>query len=265
MAPRSAVVGGAGGSRRCSASTISRLRASRQHQPGGLDRASTLPGKDARIRPSAGRLGAGVGHRRDAPLNAIEPRRLGRSDVTVSPVIFGAWAVGGWMWGGTDEAESIAAIQASIDHGVTTIDTAAIYGQGYSEEVVGKAIKGRRDRVQIATKCGMRWDIDGGLRPLADQGPPGPRRRHPQELPAREHRLSSASRASGGSASTSSTSIRSTGPTRRTPVEDTMAALVKLKEQGKIRAIGVSNYDVAWLQAGRGRRRRSRASSRRTA
>ena len=85
----------------------------------------------------------------------IEPRQLGASDVKVSPVIFGAWAVGGWMWGGNDEADSIAAIQASIDHGVTTIDTAAVYGQGYGEEVVGKAIQGRRDRVQVATKCGM--------------------------------------------------------------------------------------------------------------
>ena len=87
-------------------------------------------------------------------MNVNEPRRLGNSDVYVTPVIFGAWAVGGWMWGGNDEAESIAAIQASVDHGVTTIDTAAVYGQGYGEEVVGKAIRGRRDRVQVATKGG---------------------------------------------------------------------------------------------------------------
>ena len=69
----------------------------------------------------------------------MQPRTLGRSDVKVSPVIFGAWAIGGWMWGGSEESESIAAIHASLDAGVNTIDTAGIYGMGYSEELVAKA------------------------------------------------------------------------------------------------------------------------------
>ncbi len=102
-------------------------------------------------------------------LNVFEMRELGDSGVKVTPVIFGAWAVGGWMWGGNDEADSIAAIRASVDHGVTTIDTAAVYGQGYGEEVVGKAIQGLRDRVQIATKGGMTWDLEGGSDPWATQ------------------------------------------------------------------------------------------------
>ena len=63
----------------------------------------------------------------------MQPRQLGNSGVSVSPVTFGAWAIGGWMWGGTDEQEALDAIRASIDTGVTTIDTAAIYGQGLSE------------------------------------------------------------------------------------------------------------------------------------
>ena len=107
-------------------------------------------------------------------MSVFEPRELGNSGVKVTPVIFGAWAVGGWMWGGNDEADSIAAIRASIDHGVTTIDTAAVYAQGYGEEVVGKAIQGLRDKVQIATK--VRDDLGPGrrLRPLGDAGPPGP-------------------------------------------------------------------------------------------
>ena len=132
-------------------------------------------------------------------LNVIEPRRLGASDVLVTPVIFGAWAVGGWMWGGSDEADSIAAIQASIDHGVTTIDTAAIYGQGYSEEVVGKAIKGLQrqgpDRHQVRDDLGPRRRV----RPLADQGPPGPGRRDPPEFPARDdpHRVRAEPQAAG--------------------------------------------------------------------
>ena len=180
-------------------------------------------------------------------MNAIEPRQLGRSDVTVSPVIFGAWAVGGWMWGGTDEAESIAAMQASIDHGVTTIDTAAIYGQGYSEELVGKAIKGRRDRVQIATKCGMRWDVAEGSDPWKTKDREG----HDVVI----YRNSRPE----GVAYECEQSLRRLGvdaidlyqvhqPDSSTPVEDTMAALVKLKDAGKIRAIGVSNYDVSWMK-----------------
>ncbi len=175
------------------------------------------------------------------------PRRLGQSDVLVSPVTFGAWAVGGWMWGGSDEAESIAAIQASIDHGATTIDTAAIYGQGYSEEVVARAIEGRRDQVQIATKCGMRWDSERRLRPLAHEGQPRQGHHHPQEF------------APDSVAYECEQSLKRLKidvidlyqvhwHDASTPVEDTMHALLKLKEQGKIRAIGVSNYDVPLMK-----------------
>jgi aryl-alcohol dehydrogenase-like predicted oxidoreductase len=180
-------------------------------------------------------------------LNAIEPRRLGRSDVTVSPVIFGAWAIGGWMWGGSDEAESIAAIQASIDHGVTTIDTAAVYGLGYSEELVGKAIKGRRDRVQIATKCGMRWDSDEGSDPWQTKD----RDRHDVVI-RKNARPESVLHECEQSLKRLGVEVidlyQVHWPDTSTPVEDTMAALVKLKDQGKIRAIGVSNYDVTWIQ-----------------
>ncbi len=174
-------------------------------------------------------------------------RPLGGSDVMVSPVIFGAWAVGGWMWGGAEEKDSIAAIQASIDHGVTTIDTAAVYGQGYGEEVVGRAIKGRRDQVQVATKCGMTWDIPGGSDPWETEDRHGAKvtiRRNstPASIPIECER-----------------SLQRLGvdvidlyqvhwPDTTTPVEDTMAALLKLQEQGKIRAIGVSNYDATWIK-----------------
>ena len=174
-------------------------------------------------------------------------RTLGGSEVKVSPVIFGAWAVGGWMWGGAEEDESIAAIQASIDHGVTTIDTAAVYAQGYGEEVVGKAIQGRRDKVQIATKCGMTWDIPGGSDPWETDDRHGEkvmirRNSRPDSIPIECER-----------------SLKRLGvdvidlyqvhwPDTTTPVEDTMAALLKLQEQGKIRAIGVSNYDATWLK-----------------
>jgi aryl-alcohol dehydrogenase-like predicted oxidoreductase len=82
----------------------------------------------------------------------------------VSPVALGTWAIGGWMWGGTDEAESILTIRAALEHGVNVIDTAPVYGFGRSEEIVGKAIaEGRlRSRAVIATKAGLEWQQDFG-------------------------------------------------------------------------------------------------------
>lgn len=93
----------------------------------------------------------------------MEYRKIGNSDLELSVITFGAWAAGGWMWGSTDRNDAIGAIRASYDLGVTSIDTAPIYGQGDSEEIVGDAIKGiSRDKLQIVTKFGMRWDLDKG-------------------------------------------------------------------------------------------------------
>ena len=93
----------------------------------------------------------------------MEYRQIGTTDLKLSAITFGAWAAGGWMWGGNERAESIAAIRAAYNEGVTSIDTAPIYGQGESEEIVGEAIKGiPRDEVQILTKYGMRWDVAKG-------------------------------------------------------------------------------------------------------
>ena len=177
----------------------------------------------------------------------MQTRQLGRSDVKVSPVIFGAWAIGGWMWGGTEEQDSIDAIRAAVEHGVNTIDTAAIYGMGHSEELVGKAIKGIRDKVVIATKCGMRWEGEEGSDPWPQKDPSGRdviirKNSRPQSI-----------------AYECEQSLRRLAvdvidlyqihwPDVSTPVEDSMRAMLKLKEQGKIRAIGVSNYDVQWLR-----------------
>src|ERR1700685_436896 len=85
-------------------------------------------------------------------------RQLGNTDLRVSTITFGAWAIGGWMWGGSDKKDALEAILASYDRGVTSIDTAPIYGQGRSEEIVGEAFRSLpRDKVQILTKFGMRW------------------------------------------------------------------------------------------------------------
>jgi aryl-alcohol dehydrogenase-like predicted oxidoreductase len=92
----------------------------------------------------------------------MEKRKLGFTDMEFTTVGFGAWAVGGgnweWGWGSQDDRESIQAIQAGLDQGINWIDTAAAYGLGHSEEMVGKAIQGRRHEIFIATKCGLVWD-----------------------------------------------------------------------------------------------------------
>jgi methylglyoxal reductase len=79
-----------------------------------------------------------------------------------SAVGLGTWAIGGWMWGGTDDAAAEDAIRAGLDAGITLIDTAPAYGLGHAEEVVGRAIRGRRDNVVIATKCGLVWHAQRG-------------------------------------------------------------------------------------------------------
>jgi methylglyoxal reductase len=84
-------------------------------------------------------------------------RSLGKSGIEASVVGFGAWAIGGWMWGGTKRNDPQGAIRAAVDHGINLIDSAPMYGYGKSEELVGDALKGLRDKVVLATKCGMVW------------------------------------------------------------------------------------------------------------
>src|SRR5450631_3271491 len=89
----------------------------------------------------------------------VELADIPGTSLKVSPVAIGTWAIGGWMWGGTDEAESVSTIRAALEHGINVIDTAPVYGFGRSEEIVGRAIaEGKlRSRVLIATKVGLEW------------------------------------------------------------------------------------------------------------
>ena len=100
----------------------------------------------------------------------MEQTLIGNSGLETSRIGLGTWAIGGWMWGGTDEAQSIATIRSAVDRGVTLIDTAPVYGFGRSEEIVGKALAegGLRRRVTIASKLGISWK-DG--KPFRDREP----------------------------------------------------------------------------------------------
>ncbi|WP_047465574.1 aldo/keto reductase [Rhizobium rhizogenes] len=170
-------------------------------------------------------------------------REIGRSGVAASAVGLGTWAIGGWMWGGTDEAESIAAIQASLGAGVTLIDTAPAYGLGRSEEIVGKALAGRRDKAVIATKCGLVWHTDKGRHFFDQDGRPVHRYLGRDAI---FHEIEESLRRLG----TDYIDLYIThwqDPT--TPVEETMRALEDLKASGKIRAIGASNVGVPELEA----------------
>lgn len=168
-------------------------------------------------------------------MSGMMTREIGRSGISTSAVGLGTWAIGGWMWGGTDEQASIAAIQASIDEGVTLIDTAPAYGMGRSEEIVGLAIKGRRDKVVLATKCGLVWHVQRGNYFFSQQDKPVHRHLGRESI---RHEVEESLRRLG----TDYIDHYIThwqDPT--TPIAETMAALEGLKAEGKIRSIGASN------------------------
>jgi aryl-alcohol dehydrogenase-like predicted oxidoreductase len=157
----------------------------------------------------------------------MEQIALGSSGLKTSRIGLGTWAIGGWMWGGTDEAQSIATIRSAIEHGVTLIDTAPVYGFGHSEEIVGKALadSSLRDKVTIATKVGLAWK-DGAI--YRDSRPGRIRKEIEDSL----RRLR-----------TDVIDLYQVHwPDLETPIEETALTLEELRRQGKIRAIGVSNY-----------------------
>jgi aryl-alcohol dehydrogenase-like predicted oxidoreductase len=170
-------------------------------------------------------------------------REIGSSGIRASAVGLGTWAIGGWMWGGTDETKSIAAIQASIDEGISLIDTAPAYGKGLSEEIVGKAIAGRRDKVVLSTKCGLVWHTRKGNHFFDYDGKPVHRYLGADsivyELEQSLRRL--------GTDCIDHYITHWQDPT--TPIEETVAALERLWQQGKIRSIGASNVTVDDLAA----------------
>lgn len=184
-----------------------------------------------------------VKYRRHMEDIVMDHRQLGSSDLRVSPIIFGAWAIGGWLWGGADDHEAIPAIHAAIDSGINMIDTAPIYGFGHSEEVVGRAIKGKRNKVLIATKCGPRIDRTDGVYAMETTGPDG-REVTIHRVLKPDSIIEECERSLKRLGIDTIDLYQCHWPDYTTPISDTMSALLKLQEQGKIRYIGVSNY--AW-------------------
>ncbi len=177
-------------------------------------------------------------------------RPLGASGLKASVVGLGTFAIGGWFYGGAQERDSIAAIHASIDHGVNLIDTAPIYGFGSAEKVVGKAIKGRRDKVLLATKVGLVWEGSEGefFMHADDKWPTDGPSKYTVYKNLKPHSIAREVELSLRRLRTDSIDLYQTHwQDATTPIEETMGALVKLKEQGKIRAIGVSNVRTEQL------------------
>lgn len=178
----------------------------------------------------------------------MEYRPLGESGISASAITFGAWAIGGWMWGGTERSDAVAAIRASYDEGVTSIDTAAVYGQGLSEEIVGEALQGiPRDKVQIMTKFGMRWDLTKGDFAFKSKGNDG----RPLDIYKYGGRESIIKECEDSLRRLKTDYIdvyQQHWPDVTTPIAETMEALAELQKAGKIRAAGVSNYDVTQMR-----------------
>jgi len=178
----------------------------------------------------------------------MEYRKIGNSDLELSVITFGAWAAGGWMWGSTDRNDAINAIKAGYDLGVTSIDTAPIYGQGDSEEIVGNAIKGiSRDKLQLVTKFGMRWDLakgDFGFKSKNNDG----KEIDIYKYAGKESVIYECEQSLKRLGTDYIDLYQIHWPDVTTPISETFEAVSRLIEQGKVRYAGVCNYDVAQLK-----------------
>lgn len=170
--------------------------------------------------------------------------QLGKSDLSISPIVFGAWAIGGQAWGGNDDQQALEAIKTSFDLGVTSIDTAPVYGFGHSESLVGKAIKEiGRDNLEILTKFGFNWKTEKGE----------------YQFPTSDGGKTYAYAGRDGIIQEVEDSLQRLGtdyidlyqihrPDVTTEIEETMGVLKELQQQGKIRAIGMSNHTVEMMK-----------------
>jgi aryl-alcohol dehydrogenase-like predicted oxidoreductase len=173
-------------------------------------------------------------------------KKLPNTDIEISPMVYGAFAIGGWFWGGTDDSEAAAAIQAALDHGINAIDTAPIYGMGHSETLVGEAIKHRRNQAVVLTKFGMRWDIEGGDFAFDTKDNSGcPVKVY--KFNGKQSVIEECERSLARLQTTYIDLYQMHWPDSTTPINETMEALEILLQQGKIRAAGVCNCPASLL------------------
>jgi len=177
----------------------------------------------------------------------MEYRKLGHSELNLSAITFGAWAAGGWAWGGNASIDAIKAIESAFDEGVNAFDTAPIYGQGVSEDIVGEALMAiPRDQVYILTKFGMRWDLAKGDFAMKSQNNFG------KEIDVYKY---AGAQSVIDECEASLRRLRTDyidlyqihWPDSTTPIEETFTAVDKLIKDGKIRYAGVCNYTAAQM------------------
>jgi aryl-alcohol dehydrogenase-like predicted oxidoreductase len=165
----------------------------------------------------------------------MQTRQLGNSDLRITPLGIGAWAMGGagwaFSWGPQDDEESIAAIHAALDRGINWIDTAAVYGLGHSEEVVGRAVKGRSRRPYVFTKCERIWNEEGQIQKSLKRESI----RRECENSLRRLQMETIDL------------YQIHWPEPDEDIEEGWATLAELQKEGKVRWIGVSNFNASQL------------------
>lgn len=180
----------------------------------------------------------------------MEYRKLGNTELQLSAITHGAFAIGGNMWGGNEKQDSINSIHASLDHGVTSIDTAPFYGFGLCEEMIGEAIKGKdRSKIQLLTKFGLVWDGSNNGKgefffDADDEGKTLPVYKYASKANVIKEVEESLKRLGTDYIDL----LQLHWPDNTTPICETMEAMELLIQQGKVRAAGVSNYTVPQMQ-----------------
>lgn len=178
----------------------------------------------------------------------MELRTLGTSDLKVSPMAFGAWAIGGWMWGGAEVNAALKAVKSAYNEGITTIDTAPVYGFGRSEQLVGKALEGiPRDKYQLLTKFGMNWSSAQGeyfFDSIDSEGKPFKM----YKWAAREKIIKECEESLKRLKTDYIDLYQIHWPDATTPIHETFEAVQRLINQGKVRAAGVCNYSTTQVE-----------------
>lgn len=183
----------------------------------------------------------------------MEYRKLGNTDLELSAITYGAFAIGGNMWGGNEQKDSIASVQASIENGVTTLDTAPFYGFGLSEKMIGEAIKGYdRTKIQLLTKFGLVWDgSNNGKGEFFFDAEENGKAIPVYKYSSKESVIKEVEDSLRRLQTDYIDLLQIHWPDATTPISETMEALEILIQQGKIRTAGVSNYSVDQVEEAR--------------